>query len=86
MGISAYKTDGRSRTTFASTFGSRTDIGCVREHNEDSLIVKPPLFVVADGITQNIFRHEKSAQLRRLLRLIHRRLDRRGVIVGGDRA
>ena len=31
-------------------FGSRTDIGCVREQNEDSLIVKPPLFVVADGM------------------------------------
>ena len=50
MAVSAYKTDGRSRTTFASTFGSRTDIGCIREHNEDSLIVKPPLFVVADGM------------------------------------
>lgn len=33
-----------------ATFGSRTDVGCVRDHNEDSLIVKPPLFVVADGM------------------------------------
>ncbi len=32
------------------TFGSRTDVGCVREHNEDSLVVSPPLFVVADGM------------------------------------
>lgn len=31
-------------------FGSRTDIGCVREHNEDSLIVTPPLYAVADGM------------------------------------
>jgi len=31
-------------------FGSRTDIGCVREQNEDSLIVNPPLYVVADGM------------------------------------
>lgn len=31
-------------------FGSRTDIGCVREHNEDSLIVAPPLYAVADGM------------------------------------
>lgn len=31
-------------------FGSRTDVGCVRDHNEDSLAVKPPLFVVADGM------------------------------------
>ncbi len=34
----------------APTFGSRTDIGCVRDHNEDSLIVAPPLFAVADGM------------------------------------
>ncbi len=31
-------------------FGSRTDVGLVREHNEDSLIVTPPLFAVADGM------------------------------------
>lgn len=31
-------------------FGSRTDIGCQRERNEDSLAVNPPLFVVADGM------------------------------------
>ncbi len=31
-------------------FGSRTDIGCVRDHNEDSLVVQPPLYVVADGM------------------------------------
>lgn len=31
-------------------FGSRTDIGCVREHNEDSLVVQPPLYVVCDGM------------------------------------
>ena len=33
-----------------ATFGSRTDVGCVRDHNEDSLVVAPPLFVVADGM------------------------------------
>ena len=32
------------------TFGSRTDVGCVRDHNEDSLLVAPPLFAVADGM------------------------------------
>lgn len=31
-------------------FGSRTDIGLVRDHNEDSLTVTPPLFAVADGM------------------------------------
>ncbi|MDO4289686.1 MAG: Stp1/IreP family PP2C-type Ser/Thr phosphatase [Eggerthellaceae bacterium] len=34
----------------SATFGSRTDVGCVREHNEDSLIVAPPLYVVCDGM------------------------------------
>lgn len=32
------------------SFGSRTDIGYVRDHNEDSLIIVPPLFAVADGM------------------------------------
>ncbi len=40
----------RSRRAFTALFGSRTDIGCVREHNEDSLVVAPPLFAVADGM------------------------------------
>jgi PPM family protein phosphatase len=30
--------------------GSATDIGKVRERNEDSILVDPPLFVVADGM------------------------------------
>lgn len=33
-----------------SSFGSRTDVGYVRDHNEDSLIIIPPLFAVADGM------------------------------------
>lgn len=32
------------------SFGSRTDVGLVREQNEDSLIVRPPLYVVCDGM------------------------------------
>ena len=39
-----------STRTPASTFGSRTDVGCLRDHNEDSLVVSPPLFAVADGM------------------------------------
>lgn len=31
-------------------FGSRTDVGCVRDHNEDTLVVAPPLYAVADGM------------------------------------
>ena len=30
--------------------GSRTDVGCIRDHNEDSLLVKDPLYVIADGM------------------------------------
>ena len=30
--------------------GSRTDVGCMREHNEDSLLIKAPLYVIADGM------------------------------------
>ena len=30
--------------------GSRTDVGRVRKHNEDSLIIQPPLYAVADGM------------------------------------
>ena len=40
----------RKRKTAYTTFGSRTDVGCVRDHNEDSLVVAPPLFVVCDGM------------------------------------
>lgn len=38
------------RRAAKSAFGSRTDIGCIRDHNEDSLVVTPPLFAVADGM------------------------------------
>ncbi len=40
----------RKRNKSNDTFGSRTDIGCVREQNEDSLAVVPPLYVVCDGM------------------------------------
>jgi len=31
-------------------FGAATDVGRVREHNEDSYLAEPPVFVVADGM------------------------------------
>lgn len=31
-------------------YGSRTDVGYVREHNEDNLLVAPPLYAVCDGM------------------------------------
>lgn len=43
-------TSASPRRKATSTFGSRTDVGCLREHNEDSLVVAPPLFAVADGM------------------------------------
>lgn len=46
----SYRSTARTRRGALTTFGSRTDIGCVRDHNEDSLVVTPPLFVVADGM------------------------------------
>lgn len=46
----SYHSTERTRRGAITEFGSRTDIGCVRDHNEDSLIVAPPLFVVADGM------------------------------------
>ncbi len=32
------------------SWGSRTDVGLVREHNEDAMLVHPPLFGVCDGM------------------------------------
>lgn len=40
----------QDQTTAGISFGSRTDVGHVREHNEDSLITIAPLFAVADGM------------------------------------
>lgn len=45
-----YKSTPHTRKGATTTFGSRTDIGCLRDHNEDSLVVAPPLFAVADGM------------------------------------
>lgn len=40
----------RNRRKAKTPFGSRTDVGCLRDHNEDSLAVAPPLYVVCDGM------------------------------------
>ena len=50
MAKSSYHSTERTRKGATTMFGSRTDVGCVREQNEDSLVVAPPLFVVADGM------------------------------------
>ncbi len=47
---SSYRSTRRTRKGATTSFGSRTDVGCVRDHNEDSLIVAPPLFAVCDGM------------------------------------
>lgn len=41
---------GKHAKGVVSSYGSRTDVGLVREHNEDSLAVNPPLYAVADGM------------------------------------
>ena len=46
----AYHSTEHTRKGAITSFGSRTDVGTVREQNEDSLVVAPPLFVVADGM------------------------------------
>ncbi|WP_350454661.1 Stp1/IreP family PP2C-type Ser/Thr phosphatase [Slackia heliotrinireducens] len=43
-------TRGRHARGSVLTFGSRTDVGLVRDHNEDSLVVRAPFFAVADGM------------------------------------
>lgn len=40
----------RTRASGRITFGSCTHVGCIRDHNEDNLLVSSPLFAVADGM------------------------------------
>ena len=37
-------------TTVNLMWGARSDVGCVRTHNEDSYLVQSPLFCVSDGM------------------------------------
>ena len=50
MARRTYSAGASPRKGSFSAFGSRTDVGNIREQNEDSLVVKPPLYVVADGM------------------------------------
>ncbi|MBQ6455306.1 MAG: Stp1/IreP family PP2C-type Ser/Thr phosphatase [Eggerthellaceae bacterium] len=40
----------RTHSSSRIRFGSCTHVGCVRDHNEDSLLASAPLFAVADGM------------------------------------
>ncbi|WP_303132426.1 Stp1/IreP family PP2C-type Ser/Thr phosphatase [uncultured Olsenella sp.] len=42
--------ESKSGSTTKLSWGSRTDIGLVRAHNEDSFLVQPPAFAVCDGM------------------------------------
>jgi len=42
--------DSASPTPFRVHCGWATDVGRVRDHNEDSVLVAPPVFMVADGM------------------------------------
>ncbi len=46
----AVKSAQRSAHLTDEAYGARTDVGYVREHNEDSLLVRPPLYAVCDGM------------------------------------
>lgn len=39
-----------TKSNVPRSYAARTDVGKVREHNEDSYLLKSPLFVVADGM------------------------------------
>ena len=43
----SYKSTGSNRTL---SWGARTDVGLIRDHNEDSFLVQAPLFAVCDGM------------------------------------
>ena len=44
------RSSGTAKGTGALAWGSRTDVGRVRTHNEDSFVIRFPLFAVADGM------------------------------------
>lgn len=41
---------GSAKGTGTLAWGSRTDVGLIRDHNEDSFVIRFPLFAVADGM------------------------------------
>lgn len=43
-------TDARRGADAQLIWGARSDVGLVREHNEDSFLVQPPVFAVCDGM------------------------------------
>lgn len=47
---SQYDSNSTSISQNLHPYSSRTEVGYVREHNEDNLLVAPPLFVVCDGM------------------------------------
>ena len=42
--------DSESGSNHFLAWGSRTDVGLIRDHNEDSYLCRPPLFAVSDGM------------------------------------
>lgn len=48
--IAADRISGAARGKGALAWGSRSDVGLVRPHNEDSFVIRFPMFAVADGM------------------------------------
>lgn len=48
--IAVERISGAAKGTGSLAWGSRTDVGRVRSHNEDSFVIRFPLFAVADGM------------------------------------
>lgn len=46
----SFDTNSASVSQNLHPYSSRSEVGYVREHNEDSMLVAPPLFVVCDGM------------------------------------
>ena len=40
----------KAKRSIPEVYAARTDVGCVREHNEDTFVAQSPVFAVADGM------------------------------------
>lgn len=67
--------------SFIITAGSATDVGMVRDGNEDSMLVRPPLYIVADGMGGHLGGEVASALA---VEILAAQVDRRGTSALAD--